>query len=554
MTRPRPRRAVAGALLAVAFAAALLLGLAGPAAAHATLVDTDPAQGEVLEEAPERVVLTFDEAVRGVPDAVQVFDADGVLVPATAAVRGDELEVVPDEPLGEGTTVIAWKVVSEDGHPISGSLTFSVGAPTTGFTAPPTEPASPPDVPMALTVVRGVGYVGLLLATGLVCFVTLFLSPRPPAARRRPVVVARWAAAVTAVAWPATLPLTALYLLDGDAGSLTRGSTWTSLPLREYAVPAAVVLGVGLAVVLVGTQPPGPRRRVAALLAAGVGIVAPALTGHTRAASPEALVVAADALHLVAGSVWLGGLVGLALAWPALQGQAGAAAEVLARFSGAAAGVLVALVATGSVLAWRILGSWSALLDTTYGRLLLVKIGFVLVAVAIAAWNRWSLLPRVQRAGRRDAERAGRPVVRSVAVEAGVLLVALMITGALVDTSPQAEATTAAASDPSVRTATLGDIEVTATLTPRTRGPNTITVQLRSAAGEPAEGVAPPVLRLSQGELRLGTIPVTPVVPGTYTAEVVLPTAGTWRLQVSLRVSEFANPVSVLEFEVEDAG
>ena len=66
-----------------------------------------------------------------------------------------------------------------------------------------------------------------------------------------------------------------------------------------------------------------------------------------------------------------------------------------------------------------------------------------------------------------------------------------MITGALVDTSPQAEATTAAASDPSVRTATLGDIEVTATLTPRTRGPNTITVQLRSAAGEPAEGVRP---------------------------------------------------------------
>ena len=47
---------------------------------------------------------------------------------------------------------------------------------------------------------------------------------------------------------------------------------------------------------------------------------------------------------------------------------------------------------------------------------------------------------------------------------------------------------------------------------------------------------------------------MTPVVPGTYTAEVALPTAGTWRLQVSLRVSEFANPVSVLEFEVEDAG
>jgi copper transport protein len=554
MTRPRPRRGVAGALLAMAFAALLLLGLAEPAAAHATLVSTDPTQGQVLEEAPERVVFTFDEAVLGVPDAVQVFDAEGGLVPATATVRGAELEVVPEEPLGDGTTVIAWRVVSEDGHPISGSLTFSVGAPTAGFTPPPTEPESAPDVPMALTVARGVGYVGLLLATGLVVFVALVLPARTPGVRRRPVVVARWAGAVTAMAWLATLPLTALYLLDGDAGSLARGGTWTSLPLQEYVVPAAVVLGVGLAVALVGTQPPGPRRRVAALVAAGVAMGAPALTGHTRAASPEGLVVAADALHLVAGSVWLGGLVGLALTLPALQGQAGAAAEVLSRFSGAAAGVLVALVATGSVLAWRILGSWSALLETTYGRLLLVKIGFVLVAVAIAAWNRWSLLPRVQRAGKRDAGRTGRPVVRAVSVEAGVLVVALMITGALVDTSPQAEATTAAANDPDVRTTTLGDIEVRATLTPRTRGPNTITVQLRSAAGEPAEGVAPPVLRMSQGELRLGTIPVTPVVAGTYTAEVVLPTAGTWELQVSLRVSEFANPVSVLEFEVDDVG
>ena len=187
MTRPRPRRAAAGALLAVALAAVVLLGLVGPAAAHATLVSTDPTQGEVLEEAPERVVLTFDEAVRGVPDAVQVFDAQGVLVPATAAVRGAELEVVPDEPLGEGTTVIAWRVVSEDGHPISGSLTFSVGAPTTGFTPPPTEPESAADVPMALTVVRGVGYVGLLLATGLVVFVDAVPlppdSPRPGAGR-----------------------------------------------------------------------------------------------------------------------------------------------------------------------------------------------------------------------------------------------------------------------------------------------------------------------------------------------------------------------------------
>ena len=136
-----------------------------------------------------------------------------------------------------------------------------------------------------------------------------------------------------------------------------------------------------------------------------------------------------------------------------------------------------------------------------------------------------------------------------------VLVAALMITGLLVDKSPEAEASIAsAASDPEsgVRTATLGEIEVRATLTPLSRGPNTITVQLRTPAGEPTEGVAPPVLRLSSGTLRLGTVPLTPVVAGTYTAQVVLPAPGTWQLHISLRISEFANPVTSLEFEVPD--
>ena len=66
----------------------------------------------------------------------------------------------------------------------------------------------------------------------------------------------------------------------------------------------------------------------------------------------------------------------------------------MSRFSTLAAGVLAALVATGSFMAWRIVGSWDGLVSTDYGRLLLVKIGVALVAVAIAAVNRFVLLPR----------------------------------------------------------------------------------------------------------------------------------------------------------------
>ncbi|MEV0567398.1 FixH family protein [Dactylosporangium sp. NPDC050588] len=89
-----------------------------------------------------------------------------------------------------------------------------------------------------------------------------------------------------------------------------------------------------------------------------------------------------------------------------------------------------------------------------------------------------------------------------------------------------------------------------ASLTPLTRGPNTVTLRLSSPAGEPAEGVAPPVVRLSTDGTTLGDIPLTQVSAGLYTAQVVLPVSGTWRMQVSLRVTQFANPVDELEFIV----
>jgi copper transport protein len=290
-------------------------------------------------------------------------------------------------------------------------------------------------------------------------------------------------------------------------------------------------------------------------VAVAIAAAAPALTGHTRAASPELLVIGADVLHLLAGSVWLGGLAGLALVLPDLAGRGATAAEVLARFSTAAAGVLAALVATGSVLAWRILGSWSALLDTTYGQLLLVKIGIVLVAVAIAAWNRYSLLPRLKLTTKQDDRRAAaRPVIRATTVEGMVLVAALVVAGLLVDKSPEGDpepASAAAGTEAGTRTTVLGDIEVRATVTPLTQGPNTVTLQLRSATGEPTEGVAPPVVRMSSDQVQLGTVPLTQAVAGTYTAQVVLPAPGTWRMQVSLRVSEFANPVATLDFTVE---
>jgi copper transport protein len=546
------RRLRTTVLLMLVLVPAMLFGLSGPASAHANLVRTDPAAGAVLPAAPDRILFTFDETVRGVPHGVQVFDARGAVVEARATVQGAELTVSLAEKLSNGTTVITWRVVSDDGHPIGGALTFSVGAPSQVVVPAPSEASGVPDVPATLTAIRWVGYVGLLLAAGLVAFTALFLRACPATGVRN---TTRAAAAVAVAAWLAVLPVSAVYLLGGGpsllgggpsllGGGLNllgRGSAWSSLPPTDYAVSATVVLGLVAAVILLGAGSVSPGRRLAATAAAALAVTAPAMVGHTRAAAPEALVVAADALHLLAGGVWLGGVTGLALTLPALSRRGTAAAGVLSRFSTAAAGILAALVATGGLLTWRILGSWPALTGTTYGRLLLAKVALVLIAVAVAAWNRWKLLPGTGRA-------SAKTLTRAVTVEAGVLVAALLLTGFLVDTSPERD--TAPVSAPDRTTTTLGDITVTAGVDPLIRGANTLTLRLTSASGEPTEGVAPPVVRLSSDRAALGAVPLTQVSAGFYTAPVTLPTAGVWRVQVSLRVSEFANPVGELEFTV----
>lgn len=564
------RRRTGSWLLLLAVVWALLLGSASNAAAHATLIRTDPAHGAVLETAPERITFGFNESVIGVPTGIKVFDATGEEVASSASVRGSELFVDLDEEVGDGTLVVVWRLVSEDGHPIGGSLSFSVGAPSDVVDVPSADADAGTDAPFALGLVRGLGYVGLLVAAGVAAFTVLFL-PRDGGADRsrarlRP--VARVAAAVAALGWGLAVPLVALYQLGVPAAAITEGSTWSALAPAEYVVPAIVVAGLGLAAgALPASAAPGRTRAGLVLAGSVLAVTAPAFTGHTRAATPEALVIGVDVLHLAAGTLWLGGLVAIALVLGDLaRGDSGAV--VLGRFSTWAAGLLAVLVVAGTFLAWRIAGSWDALLDSGYGALLLVKVLAALVAIAIAAWNRFALLPRLRteprpgtkprtgakaRTKQRELGFPATPLVRTALAEAGVLVVVLLVTGFLVDRSPESD-TVAASVEESAATAgedvVLGQISARISLDPPAVGPATLTITMTDALGEPAEGYEAPRLSLKSDEVDLGEVEVASLGPGVYAGEVVLPTGGEWEVQVSLRTTEFDNPVRTVTFRI----
>ncbi len=545
-----------GTGLATAALVALAIVLIGvsPASAHAELVSTDPEEGAVLEVAPSTVTLTFNEPVRLTSQEVAVYDAVGDPVSATAGSSG--VEVTVDLPgaadLADGTYVVSWNVLSGDGHPISGALTFSVGAPSASVSAPPEPETSSRVVEGVRDVVTVVSLVGLLLAAGLAIFTARILPGSWDGAdvRTRLRRLTTYAAAAGAAGAVLQVPVAAVY---GQGLELTDvGSAFdATVVVNEMVSAALVLLGLGMVVRGARTAPPDETSRALLLAGALLALVGPSLVGHTRAFAPAPVLVVWDVMHVTAGAIWLGGLVGIVLTLRALAGREVLAAQTLARFSTVAACALLVVAAAGSFLAWRILGSWAGFVETTYGVLLLTKIGIALVVAGIGGWNRWRTLPAVQAAvGFGDRERAAAAVTRTVRVEAVLLVVLLGVTGFLVNQSPRPAPVTPVSGSTGVGTATAGDLRVLAAMDPRRTGSNTLLVQVQDAAGEPYDPPTQPVVSLQTEGLDIGEVTMRAVGAGTYRGEVVVPRPGVWEVQVSIRLSRFENPVTTVRLHV----
>jgi copper resistance protein C len=144
-------RRLAAAVTAVLFVALSLVG-AGAAAAHATVIATDPVDGATLAEAPARVSATFNEAMQSAFAAMTVVGPDGNIWSTGAPQVQDAVVSVAVRPLGpSGTYTVNYRATSADGHVVTGSWTFELtvsgtGRPGPSAAAPPTAPPDDPPV------------------------------------------------------------------------------------------------------------------------------------------------------------------------------------------------------------------------------------------------------------------------------------------------------------------------------------------------------------------------------------------------------------------------
>ncbi|MFV2021766.1 copper resistance protein CopC [Micromonospora sp. LOL_023] len=582
----------------------LALAVSSPAAAHATLLSNDPADGGLLTEAPQTVTLTFNEPVQVRPDGIQVLDAAGTPVETTArSVDSRVLIGLPAE-MSDGTYVVSWRVISTDSHPVAGGFSFAIGAPSAGSV---TIPVSEPDT--ALQVLRPVTeallYLGVLGSVGLAVFGLAFL--RGPAGvalagrlRRRQTRVIRLFGAVALAALIVMPPVTTAWQDAAEVTALAGTAPWRTGYASDLGLTAGLA-GIGVVAVLAGIGLIGAgggcwRRPAGATVFAGAGLALGSLMiiGHTRSFGPAWLVLGSDLLHLVTAAVWLGGVLGLsqllsdradradrADPGPAADGAPAAAestpaaaestpaaapaptvldrAGVVVAFSQTAVFLVAVLAIAGVLLGWRIVGSWSALFGTTYGQVLLAKVSAVGVLVGIAGWNRYRLVPRTAKP---DTEAAAlRSLRRAVRVEAALLVAVLAATGVLVTrdptstpagSEPAADATGPAGEQAITVDGALGDDRVEIRITPGATGINALELALFDAAGQPLEPVVPPTVTVTQPDIGIGPLErrLAQVGAGRYEAVADFPLPGVWEIRVNARTSRFDSPIVTIPVEI----
>ncbi|MCL2551851.1 MAG: copper resistance protein CopC [Actinomycetia bacterium] len=396
------------AALAVALLA-LLLGTAAPASAHAALIRTDPASGSVVVTAPQRVVLTFSEGVLLSADSLRVLDPRGTNVAvgtpghADVADSGSTATVALKSGLGNGTYTVAWRAVSQDSHPVAGAFTFSIGsASRTSVDLSGVAAAGGGAASTLYGIARYVAYFGFALLVGGSVFLAVCW---PRGALRRPLqrlAAGGWAALVAATI--ALIMLRGPYVNGGGLGGAFDLSVMrTSLESRPGAALLSRLLLLAAAAVFLAVlfgsyakrEDPEERADLAWGLGIGgsvvaVGIAATwAMAEHASVGIQRRLAMPIDVVHLLSMAVWLGGLVTLLVAlWAPSMARPAVPAFAVRRFSVLALTAITLLVGTGTYQAWRQIGTWRAFTDTSYGRLLLIKIGLVVTLVAVAWFSR----------------------------------------------------------------------------------------------------------------------------------------------------------------------
>lgn len=512
--------------LFAAFMLLFALSLSGQAFAHAALIKSSPADGEVLATAPKSLSLTFTEPVS--PLVLKLVAPDGTATPLTDfAVRDTTVEIPLATAPETGTHVLSWRVVSEDGHPIGGSVVFSIGAPSVGG-APVASETIDWSLRTAIWLTRAVLYVALFFGIGSLCF-RVWIAPT--SSRKAAPSLALLLPGI--IAAPLSIGLQGVDALALPLSALTSANVWQTGYATSLGPAAAIAFcALLLATLSLSIKSLALARILLTLALTGIGLSL-AASGHASAANPQWLTRPAVFIHAVTIAFWTGALIPLIAL---LRDKSPAAIPALQRFSTTIPFALAPLIIAGLILAIIQLQSPSALWQAPYGLVLLAKLALLVLVFLLALYNRLRLTAPTVKG---DAQSA-KNLVRSITLET-LLILAVLLTAALWRFTPPPRVLAELAAIPAEVHIHTGKAMAEITISPGHAGPVSASIFLMTGDFAPLD---PKALTLVLSNPKAGIEPFERPAQkqpdGTWLVDdLTIPIPGAWTIRLDIRVSDF---------------
>ena len=380
----------------LAFVVVALLTVLAPAqiaSAHAILLTSEPAPSAVLDQSPTEIALFFNEFIDTVFGKIRILDSTGNVVQVVKPIRDAANHTIvraPISTLESGTYVVVWRVASADSHPAQGSFAFQIGNTSTDVSAISNgQVLERHGLASLFNVIRWVTYLGVVLLIGGIGLLQAVRTDRL-SSRSTLALKSGWAFAAlgTLEALIAYGPHISGYKIYKAVDLSLLLETLTT-QYGKMQLARLLLLGVIGALIAV-IQFRGTWWWKFGVWASLVGITLTlSLAGHPVATNPVALSIGLDMSHMLAVSLWVGPLLIIVYdrnMW--LATDESTSAPSLRWFSRTAGFAVPVIVVTGVIQAWLMLDGFGQILESRYGRTLIVKVCLVVVLIALGAVSR----------------------------------------------------------------------------------------------------------------------------------------------------------------------
>ncbi|WP_375090972.1 copper resistance CopC/CopD family protein [Peribacillus sp. RS7] len=502
------------------------------ASGHATVISSNPSPNEAMDTLPEKISIQFSENIQPAFHSLEVFSQDGDKIKiqdSTISEQSEKILVAKWKgTIDEGIYYIKWRVVSSDGHPIEGTIPFQFGD-SAGLSDQENSDVNAGFPNFINVFLQSLQYICFAALTGILFFqLSLMKDSRLFEASRRASLYLWLSYAGLAFSIFFSLPLKVT--IDAGVGwtdafnvsyikEVLNATNFGAIWIVEILMLLLLFLVIYFMLEnsLIKSLP-----FLTIIIIAGL-MVCKALTGHTAAVPNQVLAVLMDFLHLLSMALWLGGLMALLVILPGLADRQPVQEDkktyywsIIQRFSRWSFLFVIILIVSGIYSSLQHVPTIHSLINTTYGQLLLAKIGLMLVMIVFGGFHFLR--------GKKQTKKLGY----SVGMEFGLGIIILLVAALLTNVQT-------AMSSPGPIEKTLQtdeNNEVTLMVTPNEVGDNLIQVDL-SNGGKPIEieqlTITMQPVDTPGGEIKLQ---MQEKNKGTFTSKSILTMPGKWNIHV----------------------